>query len=301
MFKLLGWTNGQILSYNTMKALLLQLFKGAIPFKRIFATLLSILELFNAACFKTPVKPRGEELDLSGYSLIYEDDFDGTKLDEENWYYRCVGTRRCGFNGASQVKVEDGNLVLCGQYLEDGEYGSGWYTGMVALKQTYKQGYYEIRCKCNEGDGFWSAFWLQATGDPYDHVRSAGGVEAVEIDIFESISKKAWLSGNDRVHTTIHCNGVDDNEEKIDSQRVGDFRVKDIHEYNTYGLKWTESEYIFYINGVESGRSSFGKGVCVNPEEVIISLEIPEALPDEILNNTDYSTQMVVDYIRIYQ
>lgn len=299
MYRLLGWTNGQILSFETLKALAHQLFTGGVPAKRLLATLLSLFELFNAACWKTPVTPRGEALDISGYTLVYEDDFNGEALDEEAWYYRGLGTRRSGYNGASQVEVKDGNMFLTGEYLENGRYGPGWYTGMVALKQNYAKGYFEIRCKCNEGSGFWSAFWLQATGDPYDHERSAGGVEAVEVDIFESTANR-WL-GSDILESNIHCNGYDDNPDKIDSQRVGDYRVDDIHEYNTYGLLWTDEEYIFYINGVESGRSSFGKGVCRNPEELIVSLEIPETMPDDILNNQDYTTQMVVDYVRIYQ
>lgn len=300
MFKLLGWTFGQILHFNNMKALIIKIFSGAIPAKRIFAAILSVFELFNAACFKTPISPLGDPVDLSGYSLVYEDDFNGDELNTDDWYYRCEGERRDGFNGASQVKVKDGNLILTAEYLEDGEYGTGWYTGMIALKQTYKQGYFEIRCKCNEGDGFWSAFWLQATGAPYDHVRSDGGREAVELDIFESTDEKT-ITGKGMVTSAIHCNGYDDDEENIDSQRIGKIIVGDINDYNTYGLKWTEDEYIFYVNGVETARSSFGKGVCRNAEEVIISLEMPEEIPDSIAADKGYSTQMVVDYVRIYQ
>ena len=57
------------------------------------------------------------------------------------------------------------------------------------------------------------------------------------------------------------------------------------------------NEYIFYINGVESARSSFGNGVSTIPEEVIVSLELPGSADFE----KDYSTQMVIDYVKIYQ
>lgn len=72
-------------------------------------------------------------------------------------------------------------------------------------------------------------------------------------------------------------------------------------EYNTYGLKWTDDEYIFCINGVETRRSSFGNGISEVLEEVIVSLEIPE---EEKLNDLDkdtYKTEFIVDYVRIYQ
>lgn len=107
------------------------------------------------------------------------------------------------------------------------------------------------------------------------------------------------LSSRNSVTQTIHCNGWDDDVENIDSRTLGKFKVgNDIYnEYNTYGLEWTEDEYIFYINGVESARSSFGNGVSTIPEEVIVSLELPGSADFE----KDYSTQMVIDYVKIYQ
>lgn len=170
---------------------------------------------------------------------------------------------------------------------------------MIALKEQYRQGYYEIRCRCNPGEDFWSAFWIQAD-HPYDHALSAGGVNGAEIDIFEAMNYGKRLDGErNAVSSTVHCNGSDDDPVNIDSQVVGYFKVgRDIYQtFNTYGLEWTEDEYIFYINGVESGRTSFGNGVSQVPEEVIVSLEIAES----ISHGQDFSTTMAVDYVRIYQ
>ena len=260
--------------------------------------------MFACVLFDKPVTPRGQELDLTGYSIVFEDEFDGDKLNTDVWNYRASGARRGGFNAESQVEVKDGNLYLTAEYREeDGMYGEGWYAGMISLKEYYCRGYYEIRCKCNKDKGFWSAFWIQAQS-PYDHYKSQGGVYGAELDIFEAMNGDAILKKNrNSVSQTIHCNGWDDDVENIDSRCLGDFKVgNDIYdEYNTYGLEWTEDEYIFYINGVESARSSFASGVSTVPEEVIVSLEIPETLPEKIANNKDYSTQMVVDYVKIYQ
>lgn len=304
IYSLLGWTYGQINSFEQFLATIKKLLTFEIPFKRIGAGLLAVVELFFSACFKTPVHPLGEELDLTGYSIVFDDEFDGTELNTDVWYHRGVGSRRGGFNADSQAVVKDGNLVITGEYLENGKYGAGWYTGAVALKEHYTRGYFEIRCICNKDKGFWSAFWLQATGAPYDHYRSNGGIDAAEIDIFEAMSAdEKTESMRNTIDSTIHCNGVDDDIEHIDSQKVCKvYMGNDIYsEYNTYGLKWTEDEYIFYVNGIETGRSSFGKGVCVTPEEVIASLEIPENLPESITSNKDYKTQMIIDYVKIYQ
>ena len=277
-------------------------FFNGFTLKKIFAGFMVIIEMFGSIIFDAPVTPRGPELDLTGYKLVFCDDFDGDTLNTDVWKHRGEGTRRCGFNADSQVKLKNGPCVLTGEYLKNGKYGEGWYTGMISLREHYLRGYYEIRCKCNKDKGFWSAFWIQSPNNPYDHYVSQGGVNGAELDIFEAMSADAKTKGaRNSVTQTIHCNGWDDDVENIDSRCLGDFKVgKDIYnEYNTYGLKWTEDEYIFYINGVETARSSFGNGVSEIPEEVIVSLEIPDSGLEAF--DTDYTTQMIVDYVKIYQ
>ena len=245
-----------------------------------------------------PPVPDGEAPDLTGYETVFFDGFDGDELDLSVWKHRAPGARRAGFNAASQAEVRDGSLILTAQYRKDGEYGEGWYAGMVSLQQWYCRGYFEIRCKCSDGGGFWSAFWLQAE-HPYDHELSAGGPGGCEIDIFEAMSANEKMKAKrDSVSVNLHCNGGDDDPENLDSLGVGRFRGNHIYtEYNTYGCLWTEDEYIFYINGKEAARSTHAKGVSQVPEEVIVSLEIPDGIPFP----TDYTTEMVVDYVKVCQ
>lgn len=245
-----------------------------------------------------PAVPRGDAPDLTGYKTVFFDDFDGDELDLSVWEHRASGARRSGFNAASQAEVRDGNLILTARYLEDGEYGAGWYSGMVSLRQWYCRGYFEIRCKCNDGGDFWSAFWLQAE-HPYDHELSAGGPGGCEIDIFEAMSAKAKLKAKrDSVSVNLHCNGSDDDPDNLDSINVGHFRGSDIYtEYNTYACLWNEDEYIFYLNGREAARSSHARGVSQVPEQVIVSLELPDGTDHE----KDFTTQFVVDYVKICQ
>ena len=264
--------------------------------KTLIAWILVVISALHALL---PVPPKGgAPLDLDGYSLVFADEFDGDAPDTDVWYYRAEGERRSGFNAAEQVRTENGNLILRAEYLSDGKYGAGWYTGMVALKQKYLRGYFEIRCKCNKDQDFWSAFWLQSATS-YDHEKSAGGVGGAEIDIFEAMETR-YFPGvlSNAVKSTVYCNGTDALPDRIDRQRVGKYYVKDLYDtFHTFGLKWTRDEYIFYIDGTESGRTSFGKGVSAIPEEVIVSLEIPDTMhrhPD------GFSTEFVVDYVRIW-
>ena len=268
--------------------------------KRIIAGIVAFFELFGLTILDLPTTPRGEALDLTGYSIVFEDEFNDNALNTDVWKIRSNGPRRGGFNADSQIEVKDGNLVITGEYLEYGTYGEGWYAGMVSLRERYCKGYFEIRCKVNKGSAFWSAYWIQAE-HPYEAEYSQGGIGGCEIDIFESMSYDSFI-GKDSVSQTVHCAGVDGVQEGYQSNMLGDFYGNNIYdEYNTYGLEWTDEEYIFYINGVETRRTSFGNGVSEVPEEVIVSLEIPAAEKFEGLDKDNYKTEYIIDYVRIYQ
>lgn len=118
--------------------------------KGFLSTLLAIFEILQMLIFGMPLTPRGEVLDLTGYSIVVYDEFNGEALDTDVWEYRGNGPRRGGFNASSQVEVRDGNLIIAGEYLPDGEYGEGWYTAAIKLKERYKHGYFEIKCKVND-------------------------------------------------------------------------------------------------------------------------------------------------------
>lgn len=234
-----------------------------------------------------------ESLNLDGYELVMCDEFEGEFLDLSVWKHRGVGPRRDGYNSASQVKVANGNLIINGEYI-NGEFGEGWYAGAISLLEEYTYGYFEIRCIPNERSAFWSAFWLQSKNS-YSHEDSQGGVNGAEIDIFESYSTNLFKNS---IRSNIYCNGYDDDVENYDQERVATVRIPNMRsDYTTFGLNWTEEEYVFYINGIETGRSSFGYGTSKDKEEVIVSLEIPE----RIRSNKKETTSFIVDYVKIYQ
>ena len=72
-------------------------------------------------------------------------------------------------------------------------------------------------------------------------------------------------------------------------------------QFNTYGLEWNEKEYIFYINGVETGRLSTG-GVSQNPEYLILSVEMrgEDGIPSQRDNAPADGAEFIVDYVRVF-
>jgi hypothetical protein len=137
------------------------------------------VELFGAAFFDLPQTPRGQSLNLDGYALVFEDEFEGTELDLSKWAYRASGARRSGFNSQSQVRVEGGNLIITGEYLTDGEYGEGWYAGMIRNNRginkriILKSGAFAQRGRILE------RIWLNSTGMASEE-QSNGGIGGAE-------------------------------------------------------------------------------------------------------------------------
>ena len=303
--------------------------------KKIISGLIAFLTFISPnlnTFFGLPQKVSDRQLDMSKFTMTWNDEFDGDSIDGSKWGSEWwVVKRNGGYWHEDMARVEDGNLIISAQYLSEplenryyekwhdsinfDEYGAGYYSTILTTRDKFEQcyGYYEIRCKCNKGEQFWSAFWIQSITSPYDHYLSQGGVNGAEIDIFEAMSADKLLPENrNAVTTTIHCNGWDDDIENIDSRCLGKFKVEnDIYEeYNTYGLEWNEDTYIFYINGGETGRITKG-GVSDNPEYLILSCEV--AGENGIANADRHGTgkislpqdgsevHFLVDYVRVYQ
>ncbi|MBR7137161.1 MAG: glycoside hydrolase family 16 protein [Clostridia bacterium] len=246
-------------------------------------------------------------MDLKGYTLVFEDNFDGKTLDLEKWQYRGSGARRCGFNAPSQVFLDRGNLILKYQYRTDGEFGEGWYAGMISARQRFTRGYFEIRCICNDpaGSDFWSAFWLQARA-PYTAEISRGGIGGAEIDIIEAFrdrDRTPTYPGSPGVETNIHVTGMKNPPYEFaghSTQHPYPIRtnIPDCFtEFHVYGCEWTDEVYRFYVDGRLVGETNWGDGVSEVDEELIISLE----LPGETAAAKERSGEMIVDYVRVYQ
>ena len=260
---------------------------------------MSIIALFSGlfGWNKKPSEPEPAVLDLTGYTLYVYDEFNGDALDDNLWGNVNVGPKQGYFLSPSQISVKDGNLIFTTEYLEDGEFGEGWYSARLRLKKEYIRGYFEIRCKCNEflelHHDPWSGFWLQNVYSSV-HEYSNGGIGGAEIDIMEAYHWDETQKGS--ITINIFCNGGDNNPNEYDHQEVGRFYVNNLYsEYHTFGLKWTEAEYIFYIDGTEVARSSFENGVSQKPETLLLGMS------GEIDREKDYKALFLVDYVKVYQ
>ncbi|HEY0669950.1 MAG TPA: glycoside hydrolase family 16 protein [Sphingobacteriaceae bacterium] len=223
---------------------------------------------------------------LNDFKMIWNDEFDGTTLDLTKWMYRADGVVRNLATASRQTISLDGkgNLVMKVTKDANGKY----YVGQVATDGLFqaKYGYFECRAKMNESLGPHVAFWLQSntmgieTNDP--------ATNGVEIDIFEYHRKKP-----DLVFHNLHWNGYGTNHMstgtnvKLTSIGMG---------YHTFGLEWNQNQYIFYVDGKETWRTS--TAVSQIPQYMILSTELTGWGGDPETGN--FPDQVVFDYVRVY-
>ena len=297
-------------------------------FRSICKTIISIFLTFSSL-FTTFGGSGGKgkkNIDLNKFELVWSDEFDGDELDTSKWGYEWwVTERKGGYWHEDMVSVRDGNLVISAEYkseplenryydkwhdtIDFKPYKPGWYTGIVTTQNKYSQcyGYFETRCILPAATGLWSAFWMM--NDGVFNVDNSGQ-DGTEVDIFESFYYKDYAVGGDYISTGIHYDGYGPEEK---GATIGKSYLKNdpYAEYNTYGVEWNEKEYIFYINGVETGRISAG-GVSQNPEYLLLSVEFAGSNgvqssdrhgtgPISKTPAANWPAEFKVDYVKCYQ
>lgn len=255
-----------------------------------------------------PRYPKGENLDISKFTLTFEDNFEND-LNRDTWsghyqYGSQTEARKGCYWNQDLAFTENGNLVIPVKYLEDGMggKGAGWYSAGIDTDLdspdgfSQKFGYFECRCILPKGADIWSAFWLMNEGV---YNKDGSGKDGTEIDIFESDCYDSFLRNS--VSSNLHYDGYNEAHKMMGAK---DFLTLNnpYEEFNTYGLEWNENEYIFYINGVETFRTDFG-GVSQNEEYLILSVEMKgeNGVPSNRENINGEETEFIVDYVKVYQ
>lgn len=252
------------------------------------------------------------------WKLVWSDEFDGTELDTTKWDYRLsmMGQEWPAWTDDEKAVELDGNsnavftllekdgrpvsaqLQTGHNYMDEpvvktkfGEDALQWNIGKLhENKFTHRYGYYECRCKLQQSNAWWSAFWMQSPmiGASLNPADSGTELDIMEcFDIGKIASHNAFTGGY----------GLDCKRET-----VGGLTGLDQSEYHYFGMLWDENGYTFYVDGVEDGHIS--KYVSHIPEFILISTEvkgyryedhtpIPEAF--EAIGD-----KFIVDHVRVF-
>ncbi len=239
---------------------------------------------------------------FSNLELVWEDNFDGTEINTENWSFE-TGSGGWGNNelqnytNGDNATVQDGILTIIAKKVND-EQVAGSYTSsriITSGKKEFTYGRMEIRAKLPSGRGIWPAIWMLGS-----NVGSAGWPACGEIDIMEYVGFDP-----DTVYSTVHCpagyggNGSGNNKPLETAEE----------EFHVYGLFWTEKELIFYTDSLENITYRYAPA---NKTEENWPFDKPQFFIMNVavggnwggsqgIDNSIFPQTMQVDYVRVYQ
>lgn len=246
------------------------------------------------------------------YNMVWSDEFDQESFDNETW----TSWQGTAFNDELQyytprdtnIYVQDGMLYLVG--LREDHEGRNWTSGRIKTQDQFefKYGKVEVRAKLPAGKGLWPAFWMLGA-----NISEIGWPYCGEIDIMESRGHQT-----NKISGTVHYSAVsrtDSSNPLSDRRLIGsDYILPDqgdfSNSFHLYQLEWTESEIIWFIDGVEFFRltkSEIEENTSFYPFNESFYLILNLAIGGEYLEEQqpDASTpdrnELVVDYIRVFQ
>ncbi len=232
-------------------------------------------------------------------TLLWEDNFDGTTINTNNWTIETDNTG--GGNNELQyytprntnVYIDNGILIL--QALEE-EYKEHSYTsGKVTTLgfADWKYGRIEAKIKLPEGKGIWPAFWMLPTDEKYGTWPNSG-----EIDIMELIG-----SDPTTVFGTIHYGppwNYTNGEYSLTEGKFSDA-------FHIFILEWTEETMKWFVDG--QLYSTKTKDDLSRPEQwdifkerfhIILNLAVGGNWPGDPDETTVFPQKMEIDYVRVF-
>jgi hypothetical protein len=256
----------------------------------------------------------GTKLNLTGYSLTFEDNFNTLDVWSER-YTRLgepgpSGTRReqtvtgkwfapvhpgnpkdgakfmdavYPSSGVSPFSVADGNLTIRAEQV-NGQWQSGTMQTTDWRDDGFEQttGYFEMRAKFPAGAGTWPAFWLISQNNQTG--------ERLEVDIVEAYGWEDF----DGHHSTVHARNSDGSASSKDYTNIPGSMFDG--QYHTYGGLITPEWVITYYDGVELSRLPTNEMFKNASFHMIVSLN----MYGPMLSHASGHYDMVVDYVRAY-
>lgn len=244
-----------------------------------------------------------------GYTLKWEDGFNGTSLNRDDWN---VELHEPGWvnnelqeyvDSDKNIYIKDGSLVLKPVKTVDSEGNVSYTSGRVNTqnKHNFKYGLFEARVKMPAGQGFLPAFWMMpANENLYGQWPRCG-----EIDIAEVLGNETSTS-----YGTVHYGNPHSESQGKLTLDEGNFS----DEYHIFSAEWEPGKIKWYVDGrlmhEESDwySATEGQGEITYPAPfdqpfyIILNLAVGGNWPGNPDESTDFDkAALMVDYVKVYQ
>lgn len=265
---------------------------------------------------KTVKPPRTLE---GGWTLEWNDEFNGTKLDTKKWNYELGVTRNKGCSQAytkENVKVKDGVLKLISEARQTRNATHGkssvapwaaaiktqpYASGSVTTRGTKSfslPGRLEFRARIPKAKGVWPALWTM-------HQNGYGWPANGEIDILEHISQEP-----NTVYSIFRWGREGKKQHDAEKKVTRTTNIPDLSkEFHTYVLEWDRERMSIYIDDREVGSIRMeqaqypnGDNPLLSPCYIIMNTAIggPGTWPEKADAPGQYPVTFEIDYVRYY-
>ena len=107
--------------------------------------LFSVVALLFIGC--TSKKTITPNIDLPGYQLVFQDEFNNNRLDTTVWGFHNLGKRRSAVNIKEACIVNENGELEIRNWTEVNGTDTVHHAGMIETKENFTFGYYEARIK----------------------------------------------------------------------------------------------------------------------------------------------------------
>jgi beta-glucanase (GH16 family) len=268
---------------------------------KTFTMLLFIMVLVGCTAVQQaePAAAPTPDWDREGWTLVWQDEFDGETLDADSWQFD-IGGSGWGNNEwqfytdrPDNVRLEDGMLVI--EAREEKFVSRNYTSGRIKTQdlRAFTYGRFEARMKLPYGPGMWPAFWMLG-----DNVATAGWPRSGEIDIMEHIGRQPT-----HIHGTVHGPGYSG------GGGVGHYKTFPSgslsEEFHVYAIEWEAGEIRWFVDDQQffqiTPKSIPGDWVFDHPFFLIINLAVGGNWPGYPDETTVFPQFLTVDYVRVYQ
>lgn len=245
--------------------------------------------------------------DLNKWKLVWEDNFDGPKLDYSKW--ECEVNAFGGGNQEQQlytdrsenVRVENGLLVIEARKDSPNVQGTlrDYSSARIRTKHRgdWKYARVDTRAKLPSGQGIWPAIWMMPTTDTYGTWASSG-----EIDIMEYRGQTP-----NEVLGTLHFGGTwPNNEHQSTSFKLDKGTFAD--DFHLFSIEWEEGEIRWLVDNKlyqtqRKWNSPNGKFPAPfdHAFHLILNLAVGGGFVGNPDNSTKFPQQLQVDFVKVYQ
>lgn len=239
----------------------------------------------------------------AGYHLVWSDEFNGEKLDENAWNYE-TGTGSNGWGNNEReyytsrpqnVFLSSGNLII--EARKEDYNGSEYTSARITTqkKREFTYGRIDIRAKLPVDHGMWPALWMLGK-----NIASVGWPQCGEIDIMEVIGKYPK-----RVVGSFHWKKADGSEGTVNDSHdlsSGEFSQR----FHVFSLLWNQDSLKILVDDipyVKVLRQDLTDGPYPfdDPFFFIFNVAVGGNWPGPPDNTTQFPQRMFVDYVRVFQ